>query len=301
MHSKMESENITALSNEEWKKQAHHHRQRLSPFIDNRLFIRTHGQTHPVYDFLFSYYSFSSGQLLRWSPGINVNLLLTTHDELDWKDFYRHNRETCFIDPGLFPERRIPFLNWALKFLKLSAKRPPVFHCFGLHEWAMLYRSEVKQHPDVPLRIAQKTLDELVQDNSLCCSHYDAFRFFTPNAKPLNKSQLLRETVPEHEQPGCIHANMDLYKLGYKIAPFISSDLLAELFIMARQCREIDMRASPYDISKYGFTSIPIETREGREQYVAEQRKLYIEAQNLRANLISTYEILLKAKTNVYR
>jgi len=287
---------VLKLSHQDWSNSAEAHRSRLSVIVDNHILTRTHGIKHPVYDFLFSYYSFSSGQLLRWSPGINVGLEAKTQEQLDWKEYYRSDEGYYSIDPNLFPERRIPFLKWAINYLQLTAARPPVFHCFGLHEWAMLYKSKNKQHPHVPLRIKQKILDDLVEQRPLCCSHYDAYRFFTPEAKPMNKSQLHRDTVPTHEQPGCIHANMDLYKLGYKIAPFISSDLLAELFLIARKAREIDMRASPYDISEYGFIAIPIETKEGREEYVTEQKNLYMAGQELRTSLIASYQTLLYTK-----
>lgn len=288
---------LPTLSQEEWSRYAKAHRARLSTIVDNHIFTRTHGIKHPVYDFLFSYYSFSSGQLLRWSPGINVNLEVKTDAQLEWKDYYSSSQNHYYIDPELFPERRIPFLKWTINYLNLTAQRPPVYHCFGLHEWAMLYKAQNKQHPHVPLRVEQKVLDDLVKERPLCCSHYDAFRFFTEDAKPLNKSELRRDNVPMHEQPGCIHANMDLYKLGYKIAPFISSNLLAELFLIARRAREIDMRASPYDLSAYGFDAIPIETKEGREEYVLEQKKLFVDGQELRARLISSYQILLDAKS----
>ncbi len=284
------------LSQNEWLVCAEAHRARLFPIVDKHVVSRTRGIKHPVYDFLFTYYSFSSGQLLRWSPGIDVELEVDTAEQLDWKDYYSCYQGYCYIDAELFPERRIPFLEWTINYLKSTAERPPVFHCFGLHEWAMLYKSESKKHPDVPLRVEQGILDELVEERPLCCSHYDAFRFFTKEARPLNKTQLERETVHLHEQAGCIHANMDLYKLGYNIAPFISSDLLADLFLLARRAREIDMRASPYDVSEYGFVAIPIETKEGREEYVVEQKKLFQDGQELRGRLASVYQILLNAK-----
>jgi hypothetical protein len=290
----MDSEVV--LSHKEWESEAKAHRARLFPFVDNHIRARTHGVKHPVYDFLFSYYSFSSGQLLRWSPGINVKLNASNEAPLDWQEFYVLDGDSCFLDISLFPDRRLPYLEWAINYLTLTSERTPVYHCFGLHEWAMLYKGNKKQHPHVPLRVRQELLDEIVEERPLCCSHYDAFRFFSREAVPMNKVKLERETVPMHEQPGCIHANMDLYKMGYKIAPFISSELLADLFLLALRAREIDMRASPYDISEYGFKAIPIETKEGREEYVTEQKQLFIDGQDLRARLILNYQRLLKAK-----
>jgi hypothetical protein len=112
----------------------------------------------------------------------------------------------------------------------------------------------------------------------------------------LNKNNLERTNVVDFEQAACIHSNMDLYKFGYKIAPFISSDLLADLFLLARKAREIDMKASPYDLIKFGFSPIAIETKEGREEYVFEQRNLYQQSLKLRQELLGTYEKLLNLK-----
>jgi hypothetical protein len=280
------------LPYKEWNERARHHASVLTEIVEPHRLERTLGRKHPVYDFLFSYYSFSRGQLLRWSPGINVMLDVGDTSDLPWDDFYRIEGRTAKIDICFFPERRIPYLDWAISFLKRSYERPPTLHCFGLHEWGMVYRSSERHHPEVPLRVSEQVLEVCIEENQLCCTHYDAFRFFTPQAKPQNKFPLERESVPEYEQPGCIHANMDLYKYGYKIAPFISSDLLRELFFLARKAREIDMRASPYDLSEYGFSPISVETKEGRETYVREQRSLYSEAQPLRIALLETYQVL---------
>jgi hypothetical protein len=55
------------------------------------------------------------------------------------------------------------------------------------------------------------------------------------------------------------------------------------------------MRASPYDLREEGFEPILIETVEGREEYIQEQRRLAELAVPLRARLISFYERLIAA------
>ncbi|CAN0509694.1 unnamed protein product, partial [Scytosiphon promiscuus] len=46
-------------------------------------------------------------------------------------------------------------------FLQVTSARPPVFHCYGLHEWAMLYRpagaegDSRRLHQTLPLRVSQ--------------------------------------------------------------------------------------------------------------------------------------------------
>ena len=86
---------------------------------------------------------------------------------------------------------------------------------------------------------------------------------------------------------------MDLYKWAYKSSPWISSDLLLETLFFAIEAREIDMRASPYDLSDYGYPAIPIETPEGRREYETHQLALYQKGLPLREKLISALSAIL--------
>ncbi len=159
----------------------------------------------------------------------------------------------------------------------------------------MVYRDPAVRHPYVPLRLSREETDAVVDSQPLRCTHYDAFRFFTPEAVPRNRWELTRAASTDHDQPGCLHANMDLYKFSYKISPFCPSDVVADAFEVARMAREIDMRASPYDLSAYGFTPLRIETRAGREEYVELQREVWAKAQPARARALEVYEQLLEA------
>ena len=95
------------------------------------------------------------------------------------------------------------------------------------------------------------------------------------------------------EQCGCIHTNMDLYKWSYKFYPWISSAILTDAFLLAYEARELDMRASPYDVSAYGFEAIPIETEAGRETYRAMQRDIARKSHPIRQRLIAEYKRVL--------
>ena len=113
------------------------------------------------------------------------------------------------------------------------------------------------------------------------------------------KHPLTRENQADYEQSGCLHANMDLYKWAYKIFPFIGGDLLMDCFELAIQCRLLDMKASPYDVSHYNSEAIRVETPEGREQYIREQHRLKKVADPLRERLAQAYEkiiVLCEAK-----
>lgn len=251
-------------------------------------------EKHPVYDFLFEYYTFRPAHLQRYSPGIGVLLEQADHDVLDWPKHFTMNDRGALINPAAFPERRLLFLRWGTRFLEATLERPPVFHCFGLHEWAMVYRSTQVRHEQTPLRLSTSEIAQFVESQHLCCTHFDAFRFFTPEAIPRNRYQLNRYSGNEYDQAGCIHANMDLYKWAFQLTPFITSQLVADTFELARFAREIDMRASPYDLSALGFVPICIETKAGREEYVEAQRDLCLRSQPLRERLWLAYVHLEK-------
>jgi len=281
------------LLRQAWQARRAAHRARLSPWVDAHRHRVIRGIKHPVYDFLFTYYSLRPAHLLRWSPGAGVLLQDAAPGDLDWPgDFVEVDRGFS-LHFQRFPEHRRNTLAWAVDYLEAVHNREPSFGCFGLHEWAMLYRTEGVRHASTPLRLSLADIADVVDSQGLRCTHYDAFRFFTPAAVPRNRIELARATSVEYDQGGCIHANMDLYKFAYTIAPFSSGEVLADAFDLARRAREIDMRASPYDLSGHGFAAIPIETREGREDYVVFQRQLADQARPLRSRILEEYRRLV--------
>ena len=86
---------------------------------------------------------------------------------------------------------------------------------------------------------------------------------------------------------------MDLYKWAGKLWPAVSSELLLDCYELARDVREVDMQASAYDLSDWGYEAIPVETAEGRADYVARQRTFARRAVSLRAALLGIVERLL--------
>lgn len=285
------------LAERAWQARAAAHEARTAPWVEPHLARGKAGAKHPVYDFLFHYYPYRAAHLQRWHPGPDVVLAgAAARAFLRWPE-YRETAGGVAVDPAGLPEKRREFLRWLRDFFRLTAERPPQFGCFGLHEWAMVYRlapGEVR-HTALPLRMEPERLAQFVEAQPVCCTHFDAFRFFTPPARPLNRLQPTRETVPQLEQRGCLHANMDLYKWAYKLAPFTPAELVADCFELARDVREADMRASPYDVSSLGFAAIAIETPEGREEYARLQRGFAERGQPLRARLLALTERLLAA------
>lgn len=266
----------------------------MRPFATERTGRAAKGIKHPIRDFLFEYYSFRPAHLLRWSPGPDVLLEGATEREVDWNEFHV-DAVGAVLPLDQFPERRRSFVEWATNYLESIANRPAQFGCFGLHEWAMVYREPEVRHTRTPLRLHPDQIASIVETEELCCTHYDAFRFFSAPAVPRNRHQLARESTDQFDQPGCIHVTMDLYRYAYKISPWIDSELMADAFELAWQARQVDMRASPYDLVAYGLKPIPIETPEGKAEYVAEQQRILTSASPLRSRMIAAYRRLLEA------
>ena len=289
---------VDSLSRPEWEAAKLRHDRRVGPIARDRL-ART-GRKHPVYDFLFEYYSYRAGHLLRWSPGINVHLEEGTPADLAWPQLFAFDERGALLPASAFPVHRIAQLEWAIRYQSAIRGREPQFHCFGLHEWAMVYGTRDVRHSRVPLRLSAEATDKVVSAAGVRCTHFDAYRFFTPTALPLNKFELSRENSPEHDQPGCVHANMDLYKFAFKFAPFTSSELLGDAFELAVAARELDMRASPYDLREFGFAAIAIETKAGREEYAEGQRAIHLRAGPVRESLLRELGRILSGASEFY-
>jgi len=187
-----------------------------------------------------------------------------------------------------------PLIEGIRRLLVATAARPATLGCFGLHEWAMVYRSEEVRHP-WPLRLGAQGTDTVVETHRIACSHFDAFRFFTEDARPLNALQPGRDDRAEFEQPGCLHAGMDLYKHAFRLSPLVSSELVADCFALAWDIRELDMRASPYDLDDLGYDPVRIESAQGKAEYVAAQRAFAERAAPLRQRLVAECDRLLIA------
>lgn len=270
----------------DWLARAEAHRHRAEALLEPLLADRRAGRSHPVYDFLFTYYSSRPRQLRWWHPGYGV--------VLGGQEARRYLPRTGY---GVHPDgvavteeylhARAGTVAFIADLLAATASRPARFNCFGLHEWAMVYRSPTVRHAGVPMRLDAAATDAVVESMPLRCSHFDAYRFFTEPAARRNQHTLTRRTQDQFEQPGCVHAGMDLYKWAFKLSPLIESDLVLDCFGLAVEARVLDMRASPYDLRDYGFTPIAVETPAGRREYAAAQQAVSERAGPLRARLLS--------------
>jgi len=280
-----------------WHERLRAHEARVASYADAFVARRSVGAKHPVHDFLFTYYSFSPGKLKQWVPPLGVWL-----DGVGEEDLIDHpwlgsgkfisTADLCGLDESKLDARTRGTAQWIATLCRNILDRPARFRCFGLHEWAMVYRQteEEIRHNQHRLRLPPDELSRFVESQALCCTHYDAFRFFTPEARPLNSVAPTYQQRPDLEQGACLHANMDLYKWSAKLWPWIGSDIVADAFLLALEGRDLDMRASPYDLRDLGYDPVCIETPQGREQYEAGQRALAEKARPLRERLLAAAE-----------
>jgi hypothetical protein len=281
----------TVLPVVEWTARATAHEARIERWTAPHRERRRRGQTHPVHDFLFTYYSQAPGRLRRWHPGSGV-ALTGPAPHSDWRWYATDSGGVVRLDVPAFRAERGTTVRFVQRLLAATASRPAFSGCFGLHEWAMVYRDRETRHP-VPLRLGADGTDAVVEAHPIRCTHFDAFRFFTLPAVPRNRLQPTREDQPDLEQPGCLHAGMDLYKWAYKLSPATPGELVADCFELALEIREVDMRASPYDLSAHGFAPIAIETAEGKAAYVAAQRGFAERGAVLRRRLLEVCDTLI--------
>lgn len=279
------------LSIEAWTARAENHRALIEPMTEAFLKRRELKQTHAVHDFLFTYYSCSPQKLKQWVPSFEEELIVdpTLEKNYPWLNahWFQLKRDTLSLNQEHLQENVRGLAQFISTLCSNILKRSSRFGCFGLHEWAMVYKSshDGVRHKNHPLRLSEENLARFVESQTLCCTHYDAYRFFTKEAKPLNTLSLSLETRLELEQGGCVHANMDLYKWAIKLWPWIGSDFIAKAFFLALEGRELDMRASPYDLKEYGYVPICIETETGRLQYQKEQQRYAEKTTSLRQEL----------------
>ncbi|HKT57230.1 MAG TPA: 3-methyladenine DNA glycosylase [Microbacterium sp.] len=283
---------MTLLAPEHWLHRESAHRERADALTAAHRERTARGERHPVEDFLFTYYSYKPAVLRRWHPGAGIDLAdAQSTDRAAWR-WYRAGSlpGSVTVDAAAFRAEKGPLVASVTRLLRLTADRPASFGCFGLHEWAMVYRQGAHRHP-VPLRLGQQATDAVVEAHDLRCTHFDAYRFFTDDAVPRNRTALSRDTQPTAEQPGCLHANMDVYKWAVKLGPLVPGELLLDAFELARDIRYLDMQASPYDMAAWAGEPVRIETPDGKAEYVRRQRAFGDRAQALRRRLLASVEV----------
>ncbi|CAM9694818.1 unnamed protein product, partial [Discosporangium mesarthrocarpum] len=118
---------------------------------------------------------------------------------------------------------------------------------------------------------------------------------------------------------------MDLFKWALKLWPLLPAEELIDMLELAVECRLLDMRASPYDLSAYraplpplsssedwklepvqrggdpppshdyDLSPVRVETEDGRKVYQQEQLRLYRKSLPLRRRLLLRMDQVLES------
>lgn len=281
----------------DWTARADKHFERVQRWTLPHRQRRSRHEKHPVLDFLFEYYMFSAAKLETWHPAPTESLEDSPEARRRFASpEYRAVDGVIVRDPSTLSPEDIDRLAEIARILRITQSRTANFGCYGIHEWAMVYRGRRPRHDGTAsLRLTQEEVDRFVDERPVACSHFDAFRFFAEDAKPLNRIPLEWSTRHEMEQPGCIHANMDLYRWAYTAMPWVGSDVLFSCFELAAELRVLDMQASPYDLNNLGLEPVRVETPAGRRDYQRRQRLFSERAEVLREELARRLEDLISA------
>ena len=143
------------------------HRQRIERLLGGNVYK---DKNHPIFNFLFQYFHFNTRRLLSYSPGLGYDLSHEVDDYcLNVPELMQY---TCkqpdgkvLLSPAstrLEPKKKQAMIT-TLTLLRNCYVKPPNFGCFGLHEWAMLYRyddmsnlnNNNKAHQSLPLRLSR--------------------------------------------------------------------------------------------------------------------------------------------------
>jgi hypothetical protein len=286
---------VVQIDLESWREAEIAHETRIDGLTTGHRSRRGRGRAHPVEDFLFVYYNHSPARLRRWHPGPGVVLAGAGRmPRAGWTYYVTDADGGVRLDVDAYLAVRGSTVEFVRSLVSATLSRPAALGCFGLHEWAMVHglpEDEVR-HGGWPLRLGAAGTDAVVEAHPVRCTHFDAYRFFTPSAAPLNVLRPTRDRQAAMEQPGCLHAGMDVYKWCFKLGPAVPGELTADAFDLALRIRELDMRASPYDLRELGYEPVRIETAAGRSEYAHAQRQFALESNALRRRLLEALDRL---------
>ena len=138
---------VSAMRPSAWRARVLRHRERVEQWTGPRRERRARGDSHPVYDFLFQYYSYSAGQLEVWHPAPHEALIDTPEAREHFAPpVYQAadgviRRDTRALSAGSRAK-----LTSVIDVMTATRDRPANFSCYGMHEWAMVYRGHDVRH-----------------------------------------------------------------------------------------------------------------------------------------------------------
>ena len=255
----------------------------MDALVGDHLARRQHGVKHPVHDFLFTYYSFRPAQLRRWSPGV------------------RRPARRWPSNPGLRRGRCTPAATWSTASTRCWSRPPDGRRTSAASgctsgRWSTGSNEDETRHSAYPLRLGPRGTDEVVETHRIACSHFDAYRFFTAPARPLNILDPAAHDRPAFEQPACLHAGHGPLQARLPARARWSRPSWSPTASSSPATSGSSTCAPRRTTSRTSATTpIRIETPEGKQEYAAAQRGFAERGAPLRQRLIEECERLLAA------
>ena len=166
--------------------------------------------------------------------------------------------------------------------------RPAFSGCFGLHEWAMVYRDDAARGTRCPLRLGQAGTDAVVEAHPIRCTplrrvpvlHAARRRPQPPAADPGDAS-------PSWSSRAACTPAMDLYKWAYKLSP-ADPGRAGRRLLRAGRARSASWTCGPRPTTCARTATSRSRSRRprARPQYVAAQRGFAERGAVLRQRLI---------------
>src|SRR4029079_8370494 len=116
------------LAADEWRTLPSAHEQRVAAWVDPHLARRRDHVSHPVEDFLFTYYSFRPAALQRWHPGFGT-ALADAEEYAVLKGYDDRGGAVGVTREHVRSQRSL--LESTRALLAATASRPANFGCFG--------------------------------------------------------------------------------------------------------------------------------------------------------------------------
>ena len=288
---------VVLLSEQQWRGRRAAHERRVDAWTIGWRERRASGAKHPVDDFLFTYYPTRPAVLRRWHPGIGV--ALAGEDLADLGDGYREaelaGTPAWLLDPTRFASL-VPAALRIAALLTATAHRDPQFGCFGLHEWAMVYRQrpDETRHEQWPLRLEPEQVRATVDGRRTAL-------------QPLRRVPLLHGGGASAE-PGAAHPRAAGPARAGRVparehgpVPAREPDLPGRgqrprrRLLRARARHPYPRHArGPVRPARAGYDPVEVETPSGRSEFAFQQRGFAARAAALRADLLAVVDRFLR-------
>ena len=122
------------LTRAQWTDRMKRHEQRAREWIDPHLQRRSRGEKHPIWDFLFDYYSIRPSRVLRWHPGLDATLIdATDAPHTHWRDYTVKQDGTVCADVDSFLSHRGNAMDKVLTLLRASEDNRAQFDLSLIH------------------------------------------------------------------------------------------------------------------------------------------------------------------------